>query len=60
MSQVDDGAHNADDFAKFSTYKIDTVRTTISSVPLQDVPVTAKQVVYNWASVTAEDIANLT
>ena len=49
-SQDDDGVHTAEYFAKFFTDKIDAVRTTTSSTPLQDVSITATHVINNWTS----------
>ena len=59
MSQVDDGVDIAEDFSKFFTNNIDAARIKTSSVPLRDVPVTAKQVINKWASVTSEQIEKL-
>ena len=58
-SRVDNGVHTVEDIAKFFTDKIDAVGTKTSSTPLQDVSVTAKQVINKWTVVTPEQIGNL-
>ena len=57
--RVDDGVHIAEVFTKFFTDKINAVRAKTSFMPLQDVPVTAKQVSNKWTVVKPEQIGNL-
>jgi hypothetical protein len=52
-SRSDDSNHTADDFAKFFTEKVDSVRESTSTTPKQDVPHTATHVMDGWTSAGA-------
>ena len=44
MVKVEDNSHTANDFANFFADKVDEVRLSTPSVPLQDIPYTATHV----------------
>ena len=57
--RCDDGDCTAEDFAKFFSDKVDTIRSETSTTPLQDIPDTASHAIDEWSPVTALEVEKL-
>ena len=57
--RCDDGDCTAEDFAKYFSDKVDTIRSETSTTPLQDIPDTASHVIDEWSPVTALEVEKL-
>ena len=55
----DDSDCSAEDFAKFFADKVDSIRTSTSSTPPQDIADTASHVINEWKPVTPVDVEKL-
>ena len=58
-AKAEDDCHTANDFANFFADKVEAVRLSTSSVPLQDIPYTATHVFNSFSMLTSEQLEEM-
>ena len=58
-AKAEDNSHTANDFANFCADKVEAVRLSISSVPLQDIPYTATHILDSFSTLTIEKVEKM-
>ena len=58
-AKAEDNNHTANDFANFFADKVEAVRLSTSSVPLQDIPYTATHVLDSFSILTPEQVKKM-
>ena len=59
MAKAEDNSHTANDFANFFADKVEAVRISTSSVPLQDIPYTATHILDSFSTLPLEQVEKM-